>query len=109
MLAFLIWLGIGMMLSAFAVPLLAGLYWKRATAKGAIASMTCGILAALLFGCYSYFKLGPALPMHFSIYSFGIAIIAMIVVSLLTKKNSEEALEKTYTGFYMFPKDEKKE
>ena len=47
--------------------------------------------------------------MHFSIYSFGIAIIAMIVVSLLTKKNSEEALEKTYTGFYMFPKDEKKE
>ena len=98
-----------MMLSAFAVPLLAGLYWKRATAAGAIASMSCGIIAALGFGCYSYFKLGPALPMHFSIYSFVIAIIAMIVVSLLTKKNSEEALEKTYTGFYMFPKDEKKE
>ena len=109
MLAFLIWLGIGMMLSAFAVPLLAGLYWKRATAKGAIASMTCGILAALVFGCYSYFKLGPALPMHFSIYSFGIAIIAMVVVSLLTKKNSDEALEKTYTGFYMFPKDKEED
>ena len=57
----------------------------------------------------SYFNLGPALPMHFSIYSFAIAIIAMIVVSLLTKKNSDEALEKTFTGFYMFPKDESKE
>ena len=71
--------------------------------------MACGIIAALGFGCYSYFKLGPALPMHFSIYSFVIAIIAMVVVSLLTKKNSDEALEKTYTGFFMIPKDEKKE
>lgn len=111
MLAFLIWLGIGMMLSAFAVPLIAGLYWKRATAAGAIASMLSGIIAALAFGCYSYFKLGPALPMHFSIYSFGIAIIAMVVVSLLTKKNSDDAIEKTCTGFFMIPKkvEEKKE
>ena len=42
MLAFLIWLGIGLMLSAFAVPMIAGLYWRRATAAGAIASMLIG-------------------------------------------------------------------
>ena len=110
MLAFLIWMGIALMLCAFAVPLIAGLYWKRATAKGAIASMIVGL--AVAFGLGIYVNLfGGFLPMHFSIYALGAAIIAMIVVSLCTKKNSDSALEKTYTGFYLIPKElkEKKE
>ncbi|HJJ53748.1 MAG TPA: sodium:solute symporter family protein [Methanocorpusculum sp.] len=103
MLAFLIWLGIGLMLSAFAVPMIAGLYWRRATAKGAIASMLIGLIACLGFG--TYYNFVEKLPMHFSIYALACSIIAMVVVSLLTKKNSEKALDMTYTGMYLHPKD----
>lgn len=103
MLAFLIWLGIGLMLSAFAVPMIAGLYWRRATAKGAIASMLIGLIACLGFG--TYYNFVEKLPMHFSIYALACSIIAMVVVSLLSKKNSEKALDMTYTGMYLHPKD----
>ncbi|MEA5038051.1 Osmoregulated proline transporter OpuE [bioreactor metagenome] len=103
MLAFLIWLGIGLMLCAFAVPMIAGLYWRRATAKGAIASMLVGLISCLAFGAYYNFV--EKLPMHFSIYALVCAIAAMIIVSLLTKKNSEKALDLTYTGMYLHPRD----
>jgi len=103
MLAFLIWLGIGLMLCSFAVPLIAGLYWRRATAAGAIASMAVGLFASIGFGYYDQF-IGK-LPMHFSIYALALAIIAMVVVSLMTQKNSDAALDETYTGPYLHPKE----
>jgi SSS family solute:Na+ symporter len=103
MLAFLIWLGIGLMLSAFAVPMIAGLYWRRATAAGAISSMLIGLITCLAFGAYYNFV--EKLPMHFSIYSLACSIAAMVIVSLITKKNSEKALDLTYTGMYLHPKD----
>lgn len=103
MLAFLIWLGIGLMLCSFAVPLIAGLYWRRATAQGAIASMIVGLTASIGLGYYSQFV--GTLPMHFSIYALALAIIAMVVVSLATKKNSDEALNGTYTGLYLHPRE----
>ena len=109
MLTFIIWLGISLMMCAFAIPLIAGLFWKRANAKGAIASMITGLLLTLIFGWYSkygYAMLGwDALPVHYSIIALAGAVIAMIVVSLCTKKNSDSALEKTYTGFYIIPRD----
>lgn len=110
MLAFLIWMGIALMLCSFAVPLIAGLYWKRATAAGAIASMIVGLGVAVILGVYSHLLNSPfgALPMHFSIYALIAGILAMIVVSLLTKRNSDSALAKTYTGLYLIPKDLKK-
>ncbi|HJJ47811.1 MAG TPA: sodium:solute symporter family protein [Methanocorpusculum sp.] len=110
MLAFLIWMGIALMLCAFAVPLIAGLYWKRATAAGAIASMIVGLSVAVILGVYSHLLGSPfgALPMHFSIYALAAGILAMIAGSLLTKRNSESALAKTYTGLYLIPKDLKK-
>ncbi|MDD4126258.1 MAG: sodium:solute symporter family protein [Methanomicrobium sp.] len=103
MLAFLIWLGIGVMLSTFAVPFIAGLYWRRATKEGAIAAVITGLITSGIFGYYYQFI--EKLPMHFSIYSLACAIIAMIVVSILTPKNSEEVLDKTLTGFYIQPKE----
>ena len=106
MLAFLIWLGIGVMLATFAVPFLAGLYWRRATKEGAIASVLTGLFASGIFGYY--YQYIAKLPMHFSIYALACAIIAMIVVSLLTPKNSEEVLDKTMTGFFIQPKELKK-
>ena len=100
MLVWLIWAGIGIMYATFAVPLLAGLYWRRATREGALVSMALGLGASLVFGGISYFKLAP-LPMHFSFYAFVIAVISMIVVSLMTKPTSESVLDETLTGWYI--------
>jgi Na+/proline symporter len=107
MLAILIWMGIGTMLATFAVPLLAGLYWRGATREGALTSMTLGLLAALLFGFLNYFKVNAmgidfaTIPLHFSAYAFVISLVAMIGVSLLTKKTAEKVLDETQTGWYI--------
>ena len=107
MLAILIWMGIGVMLATFAVPLLAGLYWRGATRQGALAAMSLGLVSALLFGFPNYFKVVlldidfAKIPLHFSAYAFIISIIAMVVVSLLTKKTDEKVLDATLTGWYI--------
>ena len=107
MLAILIWMGIGTMLATFSVPLLAGLYWRGATRQGALASMTLGLIAALLFGFLNYFKVKAlgmdfaTIPLHFSAYAFVISLLAMIIVSLLTKKTSGKVLDETQTGWYI--------
>ena len=100
MLVWLIWAGIGIMFSTFAIPLLAGLYWRRATREGALVSMALGLIASLVFGGISYFKLAK-LPMHFSFYAFVIAVVTMILVSLMTRPTSEKVLDETMTGWYI--------
>jgi SSS family solute:Na+ symporter len=100
MLAFLIWMGIGVMLSTFAVPILAGLYWRGATTKGALAAMCVGLIGSGVFGYYHQYV--AKLPVHFSLYAVSLALLAMIVVSLITKKNSQKALDETMTGWYVF-------
>jgi Na+/proline symporter len=106
MLASLIWMGIGVMLATFAVPLLAGLYWRGATREGALAAMSLGLVTSLVIGFLNYFKtvaMGvefAKIPMHFSFYAFVIAILAMVIVSLLTKKTAEKVLNETQTGWY---------
>ncbi len=99
MLAWLIWMGIGVMLATFAVPLLAGLYWRGATAKGAIASMVVGLAASGIFGYWHQYV--AKLPMHFSIYALVLSVLTMVVVSLMTAKNSENALDNTRTGWFI--------
>jgi len=107
MLAILIWMGIGTMLATFAVPLLAGLYWRGATREGALASMSLGLVAALVFGFLNYFKVNAmgidfaAIPLHFSAYAFVISLLAMVIVSLLTKKTADKVLDETLTGWYI--------
>jgi len=103
MLVWLIWAGIGIMFSTFAVPLLAGLYWRRATREGALAAMGLGLVGALVFGGISYFKI-LALPLHFSFYAFAIAVVSMVVVSLATPRPSEKVLDETMTGWYIQPR-----
>ncbi len=107
MLAILIWMGIGVMLSTFSIPLLAGLYWRGATREGALAAMAIGLVASLTFGGLNYAKvvlLGidfGKIPLHFSAYSFILAILAMIIVSAITKKTAEKVLDETQTGWYI--------
>jgi SSS family solute:Na+ symporter len=99
MLAFLIWMGIGIMLATFAVPLLAGLYWRGATRMGALTSMSAGLISAGIFG--GYYQYIDKLPLHFSFYAFVVSAITMIIVSLMTKKNDEKVLDETRTGWYI--------
>ena len=99
MLAWLIWMGIGVMLATFAVPLLAGLYWRGATGEGAIASMVVGLVASGIFGYWHQFV--SPLPMHFSIYALALSAVAMVAASLLTARNSEDVLDNTRTGWFI--------
>lgn len=96
LLALLIWMGIGIMLSTFVMPLLAGLYWKRATREGAISSMLVGFSTAILFGYIHQFV--QPLPMHFSMFSFALAVVTMIGVSLVTKRPPQDVIDQTLTG-----------
>jgi len=105
LLAWLIWMTIGITLSVFVVPLVAGLYWKRATREGAMAAMISGFGSAVAFG-YIH-KYVTALPMHFSMYSFIIAIVVMIVVSLVTKPPPADVIERTFTGPFISIKEDK--
>src|SRR5690606_37883640 len=98
MLVWLIWAGIGIMFATFAVPLMAGLYWRRATRQGALAAITLGLGSSLVFGGISYFKIA-SLPVHFSLYGFVIALPCMIVVSLPTSPHSEEVSHTAMAGW----------
>ena len=39
--------------------------------------------------------------MHFSFYAFVIAVVAMVIVSLMTKQTNEKVLDETMTGWYI--------
>jgi SSS family solute:Na+ symporter len=102
MLVWLIWAGIGIMFATFSVPLLAGLYWRRATLQGAFAAMALGLIASLFFGGLSYFKINIIpMPVHFSFYAFVISVVAMIAVSYATPPHDEKVLDETLTGWYI--------
>ncbi len=100
LLAWLIWAGIGIMFATFAVPLLAGLYWRRATREGALAAMSLGLVSSCVFGGISYFKVF-ILPVHFSLYGVAVAVCAMVLVSLFTKPTPPHILDDTHTGWYI--------
>jgi len=100
LLAWLIWMGIGVMLACFVAPLFAGLYWRRATREGALASMIVGLVGISVISYAQYTKM-ISLPMHPSMYGFLLSVAAMILVSLLTKKPSEKVLDETNTGLFI--------
>lgn len=99
LLAWLTWLGIGIMLACFVAPLVGGLYWRRANKEGAVASMVVGLIF-VTFATYYHNFVSP-LPMHYSVYGFLASIITLIGVSLMTKKTDESILDDTMTGMYI--------
>jgi hypothetical protein len=55
---------------------------------------------------FSYYaRFMGSLPMHPSIYGFAIAVGAMVLVSLFTKKTPEKILDETSTGMYIRDKN----
>ncbi|MGD9675757.1 MAG: sodium/proline symporter [Candidatus Bipolaricaulia bacterium] len=72
-------------------PMLFGLYWKRATRWGALASMVCGLVTALV-----WMALGSPYGLHGFIPGLGVGLVAMVVVSLLTERLPEEHLDRVW-------------
>lgn len=82
-------------MSGLFFPLVLGVWWKRATRSGAIA----GMLGGLISGTWYLYYVGPTFMnqtpwlgidnLRFGIIGASVSLIAMVVVSLLTKPESE--------------------
>ncbi|MCR4427591.1 MAG: sodium/solute symporter [Firmicutes bacterium] len=73
----------------FTIPLTFGLFWKRGTTAGAIASLIAG--EAFLLFQYFVLKFNP-LGLHPYVWALGIGIAVYVTVSLVTKPVQEEVL-----------------
>ena len=76
----------------FWVPIVFGLYWKRANRQGAIAAIVGGFVAYCIWFLTAYNTTGlhPVLP------GFAVAVILMVVVSLSTKSMEEDVLDRYF-------------
>lgn len=74
--------------SSFAVVTLLGLYWKRGTTAGAVVSMVGGIVSAGV-----WLALGNPLGVNAVYISVPVSLLGMVLVSLVTKPVSKEALK----------------
>ena len=74
--------------AVFWVPIVFGLYWKRANKQGAIAAVIGGFVAYCIWFLTAYNSTGlhPVLP------GFIVALILMVVVSLSTATTDESVL-----------------
>lgn len=83
------WSGAGMM----AVPILAGLYWKRATWQGAVASVAAGIGAILLLTFrWEWLTFG----FHPVVMAAAIATVMLLAVSLMTAPPPKEQVQRHF-------------
>jgi SSS family solute:Na+ symporter len=70
---------------ALLVPIIGGLFWRRATGSGALAAMTAGgIVVVVLMLVQGLFANGPI------VYGILTSLVVFVVVSLLTRRTSEE-------------------
>ncbi len=83
----LVWINLfafGGLEAVFLFPFILGLYWDKANAQGAIASMLCGLAS------YIFFTLNPVLPYKINaiVPALSIAGISFYLISRLTFKKS---------------------
>ena len=83
-------------MAIFVVPILFGIYWKKATAKGAVASVIVGIISLLLFTLNPSVK-ALAMGFHALFPTTIIASIVMIVVSKFTETPPQETIDRHFT------------
>jgi len=72
-------------------PMLFGIYWKRATRWGVLASMVSGFLTSLI-----WIALGNPFGLHGFIPGIIMGFILLVLVSLLTPKLSPEHLRQVW-------------
>ena len=82
-------------MAIFVVPILFGIYWKKATAKGAIAAVVTGVISLLLFTLNPSVKT-LALGFHALFPTTIISAIVMVIVSKFTKAPSQETIERHF-------------
>jgi SSS family solute:Na+ symporter len=70
---------------ALFVPIVGALFWRRATAAGALASMAAGSAVVVIFMVVD--GLFANTPI---IYGIAVSLVVFVVVSLLTPKSSDE-------------------
>jgi sodium/proline symporter len=88
------WAGFG---SAFGALVLLSLYWKRLNLPGAIAGIVSGGLTVIIWdyvlcvpGESGWIPLGAATGLYSLAPGFGISLLSIVAVSLLTKPPSQE-------------------
>ena len=79
--------GLGGIGSAFAVPLIGGLFWKRATWQGALAGMISGIAFFMLTTVLTTWNLMKQTP------AMLVGLIVFVAVSYATKPSDKDILE----------------
>ena len=83
-------------MAIFVVPILFGIYRKKATAKGAVAAVIVGIISLLLFTLNPSVK-ALAMGFHALFPTTIIASIVMIVVSKFTETPPQETIDRHFT------------
>ena len=83
------WAGFG---AAFGPLMLVSLYWRRANMQGALAGMLVGAVTVLVW--HQFIKpLGGIFGVYELLPAFVLALVAIVVVSLLTKEPSKEVTD----------------
>jgi len=106
LIAWLIWTALGVMFTTWFPVVVAGLYWRRANRPGAIAGMLAGFVGTIVAGYVAAkppIGLGIPLklfgaPFYFPLVGFITSLVALIIVSLLTRPEPEQILNETMTG-----------
>ncbi len=84
-------------MAIFVVPILFGIYWKKATAKGAVASVVAGLITLLLFTLNPSVK-ALAMGFHALFPTTIVASVVMIIVSKLTETPPKETIERHFAA-----------
>lgn len=74
------------------VPMLIGLYWRRATREGAIAGMLVGTVTALLMMIGRWAPLG----LHCTVWASLANLLVLVIVSRLTPPPPDEVIERIF-------------
>jgi len=97
LLAWLVWLTLGLICNTWLAPLLCGLYWRKATREGCVASMAAGLAVTAAAG----YLCGPppiglgvtprllGMPFYFALPGLLASWAAMVVVSLATSRATQ--------------------
>jgi SSS family transporter len=110
--ALIVWIGIGGMMAALAGPLLLGMFWRRATAAGAMAGFAAGAIAfsflkagilpssadgdSFLRGAIAWLGAQSTNPFACATIGEAVSVAATIVVSLATRPMPEAHLRRIF-------------
>ena len=83
---FIVLLFTALMAASFCVPVVLGVFWRRATAAGAGSAMLGGVAVTFLWKAFGSADVDPVLP------GFMMSLALMVAVSLLTTPPGDDAL-----------------